>query len=71
MDFGSPFWGVTIDFLRLEHGGFVFKIPYRYQCPSIYIPKHFAVSIPFSNITGEFIPPIFAYIFAGVHLVRV
>lgn len=26
MDFGSPFWGVTIDFLRLEHGGFVFKI---------------------------------------------
>lgn len=26
MDFGSPFWGVTIDFLRLEYGGFVFKI---------------------------------------------
>ena len=30
MDFGSPFWGVTIDFLRLEYGGFVFKIPYSY-----------------------------------------
>ena len=37
MDFGSPFWGITIDLLRLEHGAFVFEIPYRYQCPSIYI----------------------------------
>ena len=55
MDFGSSFWGVTIDVLRLEHGALVFEIPYWYQCPSIYVPKHFTVSIPFSNVTWEFI----------------
>lgn len=74
MYFGSSFRSVTIDFLRLEHGVLVFEIPYWYQCPSIYIPKHYTEAFYCFHTVPQYsrgvYPLIFVCIFAGVHLVR-